>query len=255
MTHITIWLRERVDDLNLFLHKVARRYIRKIIEIVFTDLQLVQFFNDPTGSAAFEREHLSTVRIFRDRFALFRFLMDQIPDDQGLFLEFGVYKGNSINRLAKLKPKAIFHAFDSFVGLPEQWMPGAPKGTFSLGAIPPPVRGNVRLVAGFYEATLPGFVTAHRGETARFLHIDCDLYSSTKTVLTLTRPLLRTGTIILFDEYFNGPHWRAHEYKAFMEFIEESGMRFEYIGYIRTATQVAVRLLDSGVQQVARADE
>jgi len=37
----------------------------------------------------------------------------------GLFLQFGVYKGNSINRLARLKRKATFYGFDFFVGLPE----------------------------------------------------------------------------------------------------------------------------------------
>src|SRR5262245_24082798 len=117
MKHVIIWLRARGDELNLLLQKLARRFIRKIVEIVFSDLQLVQFLNDPTGSAAFEREQLSNVRIFKDRFALFRFLLDQIPEDDGLFAEFGVYKGNSINRLAKLKRKATFYGFDSFVGL------------------------------------------------------------------------------------------------------------------------------------------
>ena len=29
---------------------------------------------------------------------------------------------------------------------------------------------------------------------ASFIHIDCDLYSSTKTVLTLLAPAIRTGT-------------------------------------------------------------
>ncbi len=73
--------------------------------------------------------------------------------------------------------------------------------------------------------------------------VDCDLYSSTKTIFAETRALLAPGTIIVFDEYFNAPEWREEEYKAFMEFIAESKTSFEYIGYIRTGSQVAVKLL------------
>ena len=31
---------------------------------------------------------------------------------------------------------------------------------------------------------------------ARFVHIDCDLYSSTKTVLTLLAPAIRAGSVL-----------------------------------------------------------
>jgi len=78
--------------------------IRKMVESSSPDLDLVRYFNDPAGAAAFEKEHLMDVPIFRDRQQLFKHALGEISSDEGLFLEFGVYKGNSINRLAQIKP-------------------------------------------------------------------------------------------------------------------------------------------------------
>jgi predicted O-methyltransferase YrrM len=243
MTIFKIWARQLAEDFNTVLHKIARRLIRKMVEIVVTDLDLVRYFNDPAGAAAFEKEHLMDVPTFRDRQELFKHALGEISGDEGLFLEFGVYRGNSINRLARIKPNVTFYGFDSFVGLPEHWRAGSRKRAFSIGGALPAVRANVKLISGFYTDTLPAFVAAHAGKTISFMHVDCDLYSSTKTIFAETRALLAPGTIIVFDEYFNAPEWREEEYKAFMEFIAESKTSFEYIGYIRTGSQVAVKLL------------
>jgi hypothetical protein len=233
MVTFKIWARQIAEDFNVVLHKIARRLIRKMVEIVVTDLDLVRYFNDPAGAAAFEKEHLMDVPTFRDRQQLFTHVLSEVRSDEGLFLEFGVYKGNSINRLAKIKPNVTFYGFDSFVGLPEHWRPGVRRGAFSIGGELPAVRTNVKLIRGFYADTLPAFVAAHASRTISFMHVDCDLYSSTKTILAETKTLLVHGTIIVFEE----------EYKAFMEFTAESKIGFEYIGYIRTGSQVAVKLL------------
>lgn len=78
---------------------------------------------------------------------------------------------------------------------------------------------------------------------AFFLHIDCDLYSSKKTIFQNLFKFIKTGTIIVFDEYFNYPGWKASEYKALMEFIQISGKSFEYIGYNKFGEQVAIKIL------------
>ena len=52
-------------------------------------------------------------------------------------------------------------------------------------------------------------------KASSFLHIDSDLYSSARTVLFLLHEQIVSGTIIEFDEYFNYPNWKQHEYKAF----------------------------------------
>src|SRR5580704_7865699 len=120
----------------------------------------------------------------------------------GHYLEFGVFTGGTIRFMAKRVGGNIIHGFDSFEGLPEAW------GGFSLGSRAFDVKGrlprvpaNVRLHRGWFDASLPDWLDANPGPIA-FIHIDCDLYSSTKTIFTMLSDRLGPGTIILFDEYF-----------------------------------------------------
>jgi hypothetical protein len=129
------------------------------------------------------------------------------------------------------------YGFDSFEGLPERWN-GFPAGTFATGARPD--LPNTQLVVGRFEDTLPGFVQAHP-EHVSFLHIDCDLYSSTRTVLTAFADRIVPGTVILFDEIFGFAGFEPHEYRAFCEFIAETGRQFDVIARW-TTYRAAVRI-------------
>ena len=160
---------------------------------------------------------------------------------QGLFLEFGVASGNTINEMSSLFPSHKFYGFDSFGGLPETWRSGFEKGIF-LQKTAPDVNNNVELIVGLFNETLPNFLWCHKDDIA-FLHIDCDLYSSTKTIFDLCADRIKSGTIICFDEYFGYPSWQEHEHKAFVEFTEEHDIHFEYIAYNMNHEQVAVKIL------------
>jgi hypothetical protein len=237
-----VWLRLAVEDVKFRIREVIRRNLRKLIEIALTDLDLMSAFTDMTSSVAFEKAHLGEAADFKGRAQLYRYALEQVRIEDGLFLEFGVYKGDSINRLAGLKPKAHWYGFDSFVGLPEAWTLGSRRGAFSVGGKLPPVRDNVTLIKGFFEDTLAPFAAEHRGAKVAFLHVDCDLYSATRTIFKELCDMLQPGAIVLFDEFINYPGWQDGEYKAFVEFTAESQRSFEYIGYVRTGGQVAVRL-------------
>jgi hypothetical protein len=82
---------------------------------------------------------------------------------------------------------------------------------------------------------------AHPGPVS-FVHIDCDLYSSTKAILDHVGPRLRPGTHVLFDEYFNYPGWKLHEHKPSIEFCEASGTRYSYVGFTSQDGRVLVRI-------------
>ncbi len=257
MGRLTIWLRLRNAELKSRIRGLARRWLRKVIELAIHDLDLMNSMRDVTSSAAFEAEHLKDAAAFIHRIQLQRWIARNAPLTGNLFLEFGVYKGDSINRFAELKPNVTWHGFDSFVGLPEAWNPGSKTGAFSRGGVLPPVHINVKLIKGFFEQTLPDFVAAHRGETIAIMHIDCDVYSATKTVLSLTRPLLKPGTVIIFDELINHQNWQNGEYKALMEFAAEQKLRFEYFAYARNGGQVAIKVVGfaeaDGATPVSRA--
>ncbi|HAZ13854.1 MAG TPA: hypothetical protein DCY86_13775 [Bdellovibrionales bacterium] len=179
-----------------------------------------------------------------------KFASDHLTID-GLFLELGVCTGMTINFIAALNPHHTIYGFDSFEGLPEDWVCGKriiPKGSLGLKnpSQPPPVLHNVELIKGWFEDSLPQFVTrAPQDQSIAFLHVDCDLYSSTACAFKHLAALIKAGTIIVFDEFYNYPGYENHEFKAFHEFLESSAFKPEFLGYNIYHQQVAVRILDS----------
>jgi predicted O-methyltransferase YrrM len=149
----------------------------------------------------------------------------------GLILEFGVAGGKSINHLARLCQDERLYGFDSFQGLPEHWAGNRfSYRNFSQKGVMPSVPPNVELIAGWFNETLPGFLEKHP-EQVGFLHVDCDIYSSTQYVLATLKERLGPGCVIVFDEFFNYPGWRQHEYRAFHKFIAEAGRKHTFVSY------------------------
>ncbi len=192
-----------------------------------------------SDTADYVQSRMSMVPAVSSKFELLDLAMKKVTVD-GLCLEFGVWRGATINHVAAQLAKPVY-GFDSFEGLPEDWNGLVPKGHFKLTTVPK-VRQNVELVVGWFDTTLQSFLAAHSGPVA-FCHVDCDLYSSTKTIFQNIGPRIVNGTVIVFDEYFNYPGWRDGEFRAFQEFCTEAGVTYEYVGYCRTAEQVAVRIL------------
>jgi hypothetical protein len=159
----------------------------------------------------------------------------------GHFVEFGVFRGGTIRYISSKMSNRIVHGFDSFEGLPESWAGYImDKGTFSLGGKTPRVPGNVRLHKGWFDASLPLWLGANPG-TIAFVHIDCDIYSSTKTIFELIANRITAGTVIVFDEYLGYPRWQHHEFKAFQEFVSANKVKYEYLAFARI--QVAIKIL------------
>jgi len=160
----------------------------------------------------------------------------------GFFMEFGVFKGGSISYIAKNFPEQVIHGFDSFEGLPESWLHHA-KSAFTLHGKLPKVPKNVILHKGYFDKTLPDWLSNNDGKLA-FLHVDCDLYSSTKTVFEGISERVQPGTVILFDDYFNFPNWEQDGHRVFQDFVERYSVKFEPIGYARKEFLVKVVEID-----------
>ena len=203
------------------------------------DIDRIDFLAAAVTSARYAQRRMARVARLPDNWALLELGLREAPRD-GLILEFGVASARTTNFLAELT-EATVYGFDTFNGLPEDWRPGFGRGSFAMDALPE-VRSNVELVVGLFDRTLPAFCDAHPGPVA-FVHIDCDLYSSTQTVFGCLRSRIQSGTVIVFDEYFNYPGWERHEFKAFREFIASAGLAYRYIGIVPSHQQVAVRIL------------
>jgi O-methyltransferase len=146
----------------------------------------------------------------------------------GDYLEFGVYRGGTFlhahHRARELMPWMRFFAFDSFEGLPALDGVDA-QGEFYEGQFActrPDFDDNLRaagadmdrieIVEGWFDATLTDALRRERRlEIASIVFIDCDLYASTVPVLDFIKPLLRQGSIVLFDDWY---HFRADAKKG-----------------------------------------
>jgi hypothetical protein len=167
----------------------------------------------------------------------------------GDYLEFGVYRGTSFVAAHDAAARHGFNdmrmfAFDSFGGLPNS------EGVFNEGdflsdedlfrrivhkaGVP---TERVHVVRGLYDDTCNDeTVRTHALERAAVIHVDCDLYTSTKTVLAFCEPLLQPGTVLMFDDWyaFGDESDEMGEAKAFDEWSQKD--RFEVL-YDRPADQ------------------
>ncbi|KDQ04392.1 TylF/MycF family methyltransferase [Rhodococcus sp. GOMB7] len=219
-------LRSRIDELEFR----QRRDLAYAVDLEAT-----------ASTAEFILEHLRVAETFGHPHDTLRHALGLI-EIPGMALEFGVASGTTLRIVAEAftEREGTVAGFDVFSGLPETWRTGFPAGEFAQESIPE-VPG-AQLVPGLFEHTLPSFLNDEPGPVA-FLHLDADLYSSTKTVLDLLGDRLVPGSIVVFDEFFNYPGWQQHEYRAWTEFVTRTGISFEYLGYTVDNEQVIAKIV------------
>lgn len=221
--------------MNLVDRYAYRNFVKATVCKVYDTLEYS--FHHPFSTLK-RRSHLSTVEFIEDncpRAVACRSprklasLALQNLRKSGLILEFGVFRGDSLNYIAKKMPQRELHGFDSFEGLPEAWV-NNPKGAFNVDGELPKVPSNVKLWKGYFEDALPEWVKTHDQPIA-MIHIDCDLNSSTDTVFRVLADRIEPGTVLLFDDYFNFPGWKRDGHAVFTQFVERFGWEVDYIGY------------------------
>lgn len=147
-----------------------------------------------------------------------------------MVIECGVFRGASLRRMCDANPAKTIFGFDSFLGLPEDWRPPYSAGAFAC--TPPRVPKNGFIITGDIAETLPRFLRKHR-RWIGFCHLDMDVYSSTRDALAAIEMRLIKGSVILFDEIRDtkvGDCNAQHEQRAFREFIDRTGYKFEFAG-------------------------
>ncbi len=218
--------------------------LKHIAELIDMQRGIPYYFKQEAFKESIEyiKSHmdLSKLMFFPDRICNLSYALNKVTIE-GLHLEFGVWRAESLNHIAK-KIKQTVYGFDSFEGLPDDWTGTlAQKGAFDLrGCVLPSVLGNAILVKGWFKDTLPDFLQNHK-ENIAFMHIDCDIYSSTRDVFELCADRIKSGTVIVFDEYFNYHNWQNHEYKAFQEFVQKYNVKYEYMSI--SDVQVTVKII------------
>jgi hypothetical protein len=142
--------------------------------------------------------------IVQERFALYSHAADLLGRDEPVtYLEFGVGQGHSILGMARefRHAESLFVGFDSFIGLPEDWLMHK-RGAFSnMGETPPTDDRRVRFVKGWFQNTLHEslvWLRAHLDGRV-LIHYDADLYYSTLFLLTGMWPHCKDHHFIMDD--------------------------------------------------------
>ena len=176
-------------------------------------------------------EQQGRVVAFENVYDLYHYINKEVCGEGAIdFLEFGVYKGNSIRLWSEMNrdPQSRFVGFDSFEGLPEGWTRDYTQGAFNVsGAIPDIGDERVSFVKGWFQSTLLEFLKDFTPRSRLIVHNDSDLYSSTLFTLVNLHPLLVRGTVIIFDEYSSA----LHEFRAFGDYQKS---------FLRSATPIAI---------------
>ncbi|MDP6373751.1 MAG: TylF/MycF/NovP-related O-methyltransferase [Vicinamibacterales bacterium] len=169
----------------------------------------------------------------------------------GDYYEFGLFRGYTLFKAYEIAARrgldaTRFYGFDSFEGLPAATGPDAVDGRFFEGqfacsraeveqhlASAGMPMARTRLVEGFFEASLTAELKASLPRRkARIVLVDCDYYTSTRTVLHWLGDLVGFGTVLLFDD------WDSYDLepgrgqpRAFEEFLEaHPSLRAEALG-------------------------
>lgn len=207
-------------------------------------------YQDSPEGVDFVHRYLQNAKPLISDADLLRYASDQVTL-KGVYIELGVSTGKTINFIAALNSGQTIYGFDSFLGNPEDYVKDGhhySKWTFGFKEPfqAPPVLRNVKLIKGSFEEALPFYIEKYlKGQLIAFLHVDCDLYSSTATALEILGPYIRPNTIIVFDDFYSYPEYEQFELKALIEFLERTGYRAEYIAYNTMFEGVAVRILSS----------
>ena len=222
--------------------RAQRQLLGLHTDVIDYDVTAVRLASE--DSARYMIKHMRAVPNFDTDYDLHDWVVGKVDLDlmhRGLVLEFGVATGRTLNHFARLLPGRTVYGFDGFQGLPEDWTSRMRRGFFARDALPA-VRSNCQLVIGWFDQTLPKWVKANHQPVA-LLHVDCDLYSSTVTILNNLRHQIVPGTVIVFDEYINYPGWQLDEFKAWQEYVAKYKIQYEYIGRVSRHQKVAVRVM------------
>ncbi len=235
-------------SLQFVLDRSVIRVIRYIVSRVRPQRQAFDQVFDivarraAASSADYIEAHLDDALLFPSREQVWDYALSKVAID-GLFAEFGVHTGGSINHIAAaVRDKtSTVYGFDSFEGLKEDWRGTWYRaGHFDLGGKPPEVLANVTLIKGWFDETVPRFLADHPDRPFAFIHLDADTFESTTLVLSLLERRIVKGTVIVFDEYLGFPNWQNGELLAWRNFVQRLGLRYRYLAFSNTPAAIEV---------------
>ncbi len=154
---------------------------------------------------AIRNKYPDKVRFYNWWFQVERLKREHVP---GVFVELGVYQGDSARVIHHLDEDRPLHLFDTFSGFPANDLSNetGEAATYTvenfadttMEAVSRKIAGNRQIIfhKGYFPATAAGF-----DEQVALVNLDADLYNPTHAALKLFYPLLSPGGVIMIHDY------------------------------------------------------
>jgi len=153
----------------------------------------------------------------------------------GYIAEFGMYRGGSMDIIAKYNPGKDIIGVDSFEGVPDASVHDFHQGGDFGGLDSRAIIGYfnlmypaVRIVKGFIPDVFKFFDEHSRFS---FTHVDLDMYESIKSSLDFLVPRTNEGGMILLDDYKQRSTPGCE--RAIEDFFAETGAIVKYRGEVK----------------------
>jgi O-methyltransferase len=152
-----------------------------------------------------QRKYPDKVRFFNWWFQIERLTSEHVP---GVFVELGVYKGDSARIIHQMDPNRPFHLFDTFSGFTSAdlvvetgeaatYTPDNFSDT-TIQSVLKTIDGNHHIIIhqGYFPESARNF-----HEQVALVNMDADLYNPTKAGLDFFYPLLSPGGVIIVHDF------------------------------------------------------
>ena len=229
-----------------FIKNIFKRLINLIIfeiinslnsQIKINPLHFYDFYNAKESYLKYKNE-MREVPLFRKgddiRTYSFKRLIANFPNQHYLVIQLGLNNGKNSKHYSylvnKFKCSCEIIGFDSWRGLSEDWI-GMTKGRDKGSQLvkKPKAPNFCIFKKGNILKELNKFLSKNNKKSLNLIHFNLDTYTPTKSCLSILKPFLKKGTILIFDDFYGYPGWIMHENKAFEEFIFESEIKYKFI--------------------------
>ncbi len=226
-------------------------FLKDLLAKVLPDSFAFRYFSRLPEFNTWKKNNITAaIPSFEGREQLYEFLYrNRVAGNAINYFEMGVWFGAAIKSWNKLdsNPDSKYFGFDTFKGLPETWeglTANADPGTFNVGGSIENVKiddSRVQLIEGLFQDTVPDFLDATQLDSNRIniLHIDSDLYSSALYCLTKFDQVMKTGDIIIFDEFSS-----MDEFWALSDYIKSYRRSYRVLAYAGSYFQCVAIALD-----------
>ncbi len=203
---------------------IKKQIWKQIIKQIYKRNGTVIFYTQPEKKKAFnlnKRIKKETELHLSDSEACQIYMtVKSIHKVKGDVAEAGVYKGGSAKIICESKGEKTLHLFDTFKGLPEignfDDKEHFKKGQYNATCeeVKDYLKDYNRII--FHKGLFPETAESVKNKTFSFVHLDLDLYQSTKDALNFFYPRMNEGAIMITHDYSSVPGVK----KAFDEFFK-----------------------------------